>query len=426
MRRAISAALAPPAPSSHRMRGTTFRRVAQQTAERRVFWIAVCIRLGLWTAVLLSATALNSYSRDIPDYHRQGREIAESFRQGTNVWSNWIDEGWFEFIGLTYYLFDGPAEANLSFVVLLNALACGLAAVLTFRIGLMAFDDFATGAAAAWVFAVFPGAVFFHAMPIKEAAGVLAVTSVVYGILCLVRSRHTNAWIWIACGLAILAMIRIYLVSFSLLIILISLAPTPRHTVGGYIVVAACYSAAFCGTGLLLLETMKIETEQSEAFQYLDVERLNAVRGSLVRGSGRMYSDDADAQFGEDLFRNAWLVGKGLFHFVINVDMTQIRSERQALAIPEALILIAAFPSLICGILAGIRYRRRLTFPVIAFFISLMCIYGTASTNLGAMYRWRLQVLPMLLLLVFFGARVRGRGIFRRILSKFEPAAFVR
>lgn len=386
----------------------------------RYFAIASTVRIVLWLTMLAMADTRNDISPDLPDYEYHGQQIAISYAEGNVDWAQWIDNGWFQFIGVVYYIFGDNAVFNLTFVTVVNAVAVGIAVALTYATVMEAYEDHRIAAASAFVFAVFPGAIFFQSLPLKEGTSVFAIMCVVYGLTRHVRRRDGIGWCGVIIGGLILAALRVYLIPVLVYAVFLCVMPMPRIGFLRQLVRLSLYGIGFAMLGFYLVGQSGIAVDQHEAFQYFDVERLNQTRASLIRGSGRMYSEESKAVFGEDWLHNLVLAARGLFHFIVSVDLTRIRSLRQFAAVPEAVLLISALPLLIRGLLESLRRKGQVTLPIIVFFFALMFVYSSASTNLGALYRWRLQALPLLLILIFYGASLRSRGLFCAVLNRFR------
>ena len=93
---------------------------------------------------------------------------------------------------------------------------------------------------------------------------------------------------------------------------------------------------------------------------------------------------------------------------------------RQLFALPEMLLLLYAFPSLIRGVKNTWRKHKDTAFPVLVFAFGVMAVYTTATTNAGAMFRWRMQGLPFFLMVGSYGIYLKQRGGLFRIMEKIS------
>ena len=367
--------------------------------------------------LMVQVRSMNDVSRDAFWFDLECRDIAQTYVDGTVKWSEWIDSGWPQFIGLIYYLIG----SSLVYVMLLNAALSGFAAMTLYRMARYLSDRTDVAAATAICFALFPSAVYFHTLPLKEALAVLAVLSIAWGMIRVSTLHDRSGWQPIVLGLLALAALRVYLVLVLGSIVLLALSPAGK--MGGvkglittFILLAVVAAAIF-----IAVNTMDLDVDEHETLKYFDLDRLNYTRANLSRGDSRMFYSDNKAVFGTSLIQDVVLVTKGIFFFLVGVDMINIRSLRQAAAVPEALLLILCFPSLIVGVITLWRRKPRSAIPVIIIAIALILVYGSTTTNLGAMYRWRLQALPLLFMFVFIGAAERRKGPFYAILKLFRP-----
>lgn len=90
------------------------------------------------------------------------------------------------------------------------------------------------------------------------------------------------------------------------------------------------------------------------------------------------------------------------------------------MALPEVVLVVLLLPSLLRGLKYSWRYHRQAALPLMVFAFGLLAVYGSATTNMGAMYRWRMQAMPFLVMFMVVGVYVRGRGLFYRLASRLD------
>jgi hypothetical protein len=394
--------------------------VLQTRIHARQLFVATTLAHLAVSLTLLAAMQLNpDLSRDSIKYDMIGRELAESFSQGNFNLSLWVDHGWYQLIGWIYFLI-GP---YLLVTQALNAVAMGAAAVLTYRIGMKTFRVEPAARVAAYTAAFFPSALYYTSLPLKEACSIFAVCSVVWGVLFMQQRQIVVGIRWIAIGLLITASLRVYLVFVYLGCIALSLAPIRAKNFAQTIFVFLTWSGSLALLFFAIANTFKIDFTEYEHLQYFDLEYINHIRMDMGTGSGKLFANDADAAFGEGLDQDIINAVKGVFFFFMSIDVFNIRSSRQMAAIPEMLFMIGCIPNLWAGVTSGWKNFPRRLLPLLLFTAALIAVYGGAATNMGAMYRWRLQALPFLLLIVCYGATVRRRGPLYTIIQKFAPQA---
>ena len=384
---------------------------------RQVFAIGTIAHIVASLIVAVVIQINPSLSRDSIKYGMQGETLALDFAAGKIDWSLWIDHGWYQLIGWVYYIV-GP---YLLVVQIMNAFAMGAAAVLTYRIGLVIFELEPSARVAAYVSALFPSSLYFTSLPIKEAFAIFAVCGVIWGVLLIQnRQRALGAW-WIAIGLALVASLRVYLVFIYLGCAALSLAPLRAKNAFHAVVVFFVWGAMFGLTTIAVTNALRIDLHEYDHLKYFDLNYVNQVRSEMATGSGKIFDNEADATLGnrweQDLINGI----KGAFFFFMSIDIFNVKSTRQAAAIPEMLFMLYCIPNLASSIRHGWRDFPQRILPLFVFTLTLVVVYGGAATNMGAMYRWRLQALPFLILLVCYGATVRRRGLLYRIVCRFAP-----
>ena len=66
---------------------------------------------------------------------------------------------------------------------------------------------------------------------------------------------------------------------------------------------------------------------------------------------------------------------------------------------------------------------RRNSFPILVFTFGIMIMLISATTNLGAMFRWRMQVLPLFIIAMTIGVFWLRRGVLYRIACRLAGSA---
>ena len=90
------------------------------------------------------------------------------------------------------------------------------------------------------------------------------------------------------------------------------------------------------------------------------------------------------------------------------------------MALPEILVILCLLPSLVRGLRCSWQHARQASLPLAVFAFGLLAVYGSAATNMGAMFRWRMQALPLLLTFMVYGVFVHGRGPIYRALQRLK------
>lgn len=390
----------------------------QRGTASRLFGISFVVHVVAITLIAAYSQSMHTMSRDSYWYVRKAEWKAETqYATGDIDWSLWIDSAWPEFSGLVFYLF-GP---QLVIILLINAAFASAAVMLVYQIATTAFSSNAIGKAAAYVLAFFPSFVYYTSMPLKEAPAIFAVLSIVWGVMTLVVRRKARSWLWITVGLLIVAGLRVYLVPVFIGCVIVSLFSARMNAGFAGLVQLGMCMALLGAIGYVLLVQTDIEFSDYEALQYFNPDKLNEVRTSLARGNTRLYESRSEAAFTDNWLGNIYKFFKGFVIFILSVDITKINRARQLAAVPEMLFFLYCLPYLYHGVVTGWKTIPHRILPIIVFGVAILLVYGSATTNAGTMYRWRLQGLPFLIMIVIYGASVRRKGLlYTRLLARFR------
>jgi len=387
----------------------------------RIFVACLVIRVMLAVLLLVSSSVMGQLSRDSIVYDMRGHDLAELYATGQNDWSLWVDDGWFQFIGLIYYLV-GP---YLFLVQLMNAFLAAFAAVLVFRTASLVTGSLGAAQVCGFLFGLFPSVVYYTSLPLKEAPALFALAAVAYGIISFIVYGRGRSWWWIVLGLLIVTALRVYLVVVLIACIVVTLLGR-RQRGGVRGVVQLAISVSLVGLALYMAAAaFDLRLREYQPFRYFDIDYINHVRHDMATGDGKMFQQKEDAIFGESLVSDAVRLVKGIAFFFFSIDVTNVKNSRQMAALPEVLFFLACLPYLFAGVVRGWKVNPWLVLPLILFGSAIMLIYGSTATNMGAMYRWRLQGLPFLIILIVYGAVLRRKGLLydlvRRSSRQLQP-----
>ncbi len=383
------------------------RRDIQADKSGRLFVVAFSARIVVVIVMCLATTgSIGSVSRDSAKYHNVGREIAKEYARGEIEWAEWFDDGWYQFVGLVYFVFG----VHIEIVMAINALLAAGATVLLYRIAREVFSDEPVARMSAYLFALFPSVVFYTSLPLKEAASLFGLLGVVWGVVCFIQGRQDRGLLWMAAGLAILAGLRAYMCFVCLGCVVVCVIPFRIARGWGGVFQVACILLASAIGAYFVAVSAGIRYEDYPSLRYFDIDYINHVRGSLSRGNTRMYDNGGNAAFGQNWAGNARLVGNGIFYLLFSIDLTNVKRDRQLAAIPEMLFIFYCLPYLFVGVTSIWKRSPRMALPILLFAFAIIGVYASAATNMGALFRWRAQALPFLIMLIVYGASTRRRG----------------
>jgi hypothetical protein len=380
----------------------------------RLFWGAFVVRLiGVVLISLTDAIRSLSLSPDSLRYHEEALAIAEEMRGGLFNAPNWIDNGWFQFTGLVYYLL-GPDPL---YIQLINILLGALTPLVVFRLVLEVYGVEKLARVTALLVAFFPSFIYWSCLMLKDPLSIFSVSLLVLAVVRLRRSFSAGTLAVMALCLLMLLGVREYLFFVSVFLIVISYIPVEGRrtipllaTMTGVVALigVATYAAGFGVFGL----------EYIRQSHYFDLEYINQSRINISHGTGAFFDAPEEAVWGESVDSTFRALVAAIYFFFVSIDLTQIGSLRQLMALPEVLMFLLLLPSLARGLSYSWHHARQASLPLAVFAFGLLAVYGSAATNMGAMFRWRMQALPLLLTFMVCGAFVHGRGPIYRTLRR--------
>ncbi len=374
----------------------------------KLMLLAWAVRLAV--VLVFNATgAIRSLglSSDSFYYDRIGKIIAEKLRYGMAVTSPpWIDDGWFRFTGLIYYWLGDSSF----WIQLINITLSTLTVLFAYIMAFKAYRDRNIARLTAVFVAFFPSFIYWSCMMLKDPAGLAAITMITAALVSL-RQRVQPQWIlFLAVGLLIYLGIRQYLFLVILLLIPVALVLFSSHrltsSLGSLALALGAVSVIThqLGYGFLGLE----EIGKSH---YFDVEYINSTRVNIGdHGSGAIFENPEDVLWGRGAWENLKAAGIAVYFFFVSLDLTEIRSLRQIMALPEVLLFLSVVPALFRGTWLTFKQYRSTAWPLLVFGFAVVAVYGSATTNLGALFRWRMQALPMFLSMIALGIVTVRRG----------------
>lgn len=383
----------------------------------KLFWTAFGLHvLVIGILMIIGNGSISIFSRDSIEFNRKCMAISQRFSDGIYMWEMWIDDGWYQFSGLVYYLL-GPF---MLLILLISSALASFACVLCYRLAAISFDDESIGRFSGLLLAWFPSVVYYTSLPLKEGAAIFGILSIVYGVVSHKAKQSRYSIIWIITGLAIMAALRIYLCYVSMICVVICLSPI--RMIGGFqgLIRLGIVVGFLVLSGFVAVYSFDIDVSHSDSLKYFDINYINNVRYDMNGGYAKMFKTREEAKLGGDIFKDAMSIGKGLFFFIFSIDATSIKRERQAAALPEMIFFLYCLPYLFKAIWHGWKTIPDKILPIGLFGLVIVAIYSSATTNMGAMYRWRVQALPFLVMLIVYGASVRETGIIYAVLSSIR------
>jgi hypothetical protein len=382
---------------------------------RRIFVWGLLVRFAALAAIIVSGAIEGGISRDSIKYHNVGIEIAAMMHQGDYNWPNWIDNGWFQFTGLIYHLFG----EQMLLIQLLNVFCGAATGYLAYRIALEVYDKEALARFAGYLTGLFPSFVYYSVIPLKDTVSLCSLLLIVYSVTALRSAFAVRHLVTLSLALLVVLGLRDYLFFVCLGFVLLALAPVSQRKVVRYValmtgVVVLLGSIAYAlGFGFFGLDFVM-------SAKYFDIDYINRTREALNRGTGGFYEDSTSARWGQGLLADALNALTGMYFFFFSIDPTDVGRTRQLFAVPEMLLILIGLPALVRGVVGSWSDCRQKALPVLIFAFGIMALYSSATTNMGAMFRWRMQSLPFFLIMLSYGVSLRRKGLLYRLMRRMS------
>lgn len=382
-----------------------------------LFIVALFVRLVLVLLLYFTdAIRLLHLSPDSLRYHNEGIAIATEMQQGFFNWPNWIDNGWFQFTGFVYYMFGTHAIL----IQILNATLGALTPIIIYYLVKRAFSLEQTARWTAILIAFFPSFIYWSCLMLKDTLAIFAMSLLVMAVVSH-RNRFEFRWLAVmVIPLLVFLGIRVYMFFVGLFFIALSYFPVEeKKTIPSLakmmaIVLLVGTAAYTMGYGFFGMDFI----HQSH---YFDLDYINQSRVKIGdHGSGAFFDDPSSALWGKDLGGTLKALAGVVYFSLVSLDLTDLGSTRQLMALPEVTIFFLLLPNLFRGVAGSWRNLRQRTLPLMVFGFGILAVIGSAATNMGAMFRWRMQALPFLLAFLVYGLTLSGRGWLYRLLSRLR------
>lgn len=363
--------------------------------------VALLFRLG---ALAVVHVALNPsfFAPDADTYAFGGARLLEYWRgEGPYPFEASWQVAYHYLNGAFTWLFGDPTFG----VVTLNLFAGVWTAMLAYLLGRDTLGE-RVGRIAGVLVAIFPSLVLWSVLNVRDALATLLVTLAVYLGVRVYRRFRPGSLILLLCTLLLLTGFRDYMGFLLLVGLLVGYAAALRRgrigtslAVGGVLAFFFVFGADRLGFFERVLVDNPLETASR-----LREGLMGDFRGGLA-GSAFGLEHDTSTLGGALRF-----LPVGLAYLLFAPFPWQISSVLQLTTFPEVLLWYALFPFTLWGVRHVFRERGRAAVPVLAVLLVVTLSYALVEGNVGAAYRHRAQVMPLLFVFAAAGlvdARVR-------------------
>lgn len=376
----------------------------------RVVVSAFLLRLLIVIAYALTdAIERFKLSLDHQRYDQEGVWSMNAMSYGDFAYKSWIDDGWFQFVGLIYYLL-WPSPF---LVQLINITVSALTVVPLFLVIRRLTPDIRIQRFYAVLVAFFPSIMFWSTLMLKDAVAILAVALIVHGVFVLRQKFSVWPLVGLLAGLVIFIGTRTYL--FMVIVMLMPAAFLLFPYGKSRLPVRAILMPALIGLVPMAIGYGYFASGEFQRSMYFDIEYINYIRGSMATGSGAMF-DDGGHTWGRGLGSDIWLAVTTVFAVFVPVNPFELANIRQIAALPFVLVMVYLIPPMVRGV-REIWRLRSLTAPIMVIATGVLAVYVGGTSNTGALFRWTAQVMPYFLMAIAFSAFPRRTTLLKQFAN---------
>ena len=384
------------------------------STDRAFLW-RLCIAAWLLRLVIVIGFALTdairvyTLSPDHWQYAKEAYRVMAAMDYGDFALKSWVDDGWFQFAGLLYYLFV-PSP----FVVqLVNITLSVLTVIPLFFMARQLTDDVRVQRFYAVMVAFFPSLIFWSTLMLKDAAAIFALALVIYGVFTLRLRFSLWPFLGVIAGLMIFIGTRTYLFMVIIMVMPAAFLLFPYRR--AVIPWRAILIPAVIGALPMIIGYGYFASGEFQRSIYFDVDYINRIRVSMgSQGAGAMFGSEVH-QWGNGVFGDIWAALTTVLAVFIPINPLDVGSVRQFIALPLVVVMYFLAVPMVTGGLQLWRMRR-LTAPIFVISSVVLAVYVGGTSNSGALFRWTSQIMPYFLLAV-------AMGVFRRESTRLARIA---
>ena len=379
-----------------------FVRVISPADEFR-FLVALCICSFVLRAFL--AFVIHPFAEffgpDALHYDKAAWSLATDWREGNaSIVASGV-AGYVFFVGAIYSVF-GHTPIGVKIV---NGFLATLTVVFVYLIAREIYGK-KVARATSLLAAFFPSLILWSALMLKDSLAGFLIIVIIWSTIKLHRQFLTRYVVVLVAGLAYLTQIRSYLVPCIAVIVLSSFILRPGRGAIRNIFTAAILAVIFAAIWKYMPSRRGIIS--------MDLVLVNSVRSGFAVGGSEFLGDVRFNSYTAALK----FLPTGLLYFFFGPFPWQVRGVRQMITIPEMTMWYCLMPLMVYGVLYTVRSHAKEAYIIVVYVAVLTLAYIFGITNMGALYRFRAQILVFYLIFAAIGiTRLRERSAARRNMS---------
>jgi len=363
----------------------------------QMFLVAFALRAVVGTTIYV-LDVVGFFAGDVYTYDTFGFLVAETWEglhhggRIESLISRWVTHpGYVYFLAVLYYVIGHKPMSGMA----INWILGSLTVFLTFLIAKKMFDRRVAVYSAIFA-AVMPSFVLWQCQLMKDPIIIFCICLCVYSVMNL-QERFSLFYgvLWMV-TLVALFYLRIYLFYIMGVTSAISLLVGQRIGLVPMLFIAALFFGAFAFMAQKSGFTQQVERTQEhqlgkggDIFKKLDNLRRGQAGAGLHTEVGSRYLEEADISTAEKAIT---FLPIGLIYLLLAPFPWMVINFRQAITLPEMVVWWCLIPSLIRGLVYGVKNRFSYISSPLFFSIGLTLLYALFQGNVGTAHRQRTQI----------------------------------
>jgi len=369
-------------------------------AEEFRFLIILCVcsfLLRVSLAIIINSFAV-FFGPDAGTYDRDAWNLAQELRRGQ---TDTIMEynGYTRFVAAIYFVFGH----TLIGAKIVNGFLGTLVVIFIYFIVKEIYGNKVAGIASLLV-AFFPSLILWSALLLKDTLTGFLIVLAIWNTMRLHNQFRIRSIIILLVSIACLTQLRYYIVPFIAISIFTSFFIRPSQGLFRSISIAVIVILLFAVAWQYMPEKTK-ERYDSYSISITEIDEVRsgfAVGGSEFTGEMKINSYTGALKF----------LPLGLLYYFFGLFPWQAHGLRQIVTIPEVLIWYCLVPFMIYGFIYAVKKTAIKAYLILIYTMLMTLAYTFGITNMGALYRFRAQMLVFYFIFVALGiTRFRDRKL---------------
>ena len=379
------------------LRAAGAQAAAESLRVRRLFWLALLIRMVVAVVIQITVTDAYLFAPDQLTYHAGGRFLADQWSADIQLPRSMVlpdgPQGYFYILGAIYYVF-GPYELIPK---LLNCLIGALTVPVVYDLALRMGASGAAAVRAATYATWFPSLILWSVLNIRDAWIILLIVLICRAALVAQARPSFGSLLVLAGGMLALVQFRAYLLFAVAGPVVVSfIAQRSRHLIRNLVI------GSLAAVVVIYVDQSAGEHRRG---RFVDLQEVQEMRYWNTVGASSAFQQADISTPGRALV----FLPQGLVLFLLAPFPWTVGSMRQVLAVPETMFFYWLMPQVFRGVRHLARHHIRTSLMALLITGGLTLGYALGEGNAGTAYRHRAQLLSFFLIFAAVGIESRRR-----------------